>query len=45
MKKDIPSADAATRATENDEQIHTIDTGVGVVLETKIDVLINTETE
>lgn len=37
--------DALTLATENDVDIHTIDTDGRIVLDTKIDVLLDTETE
>lgn len=36
---------AEARATEDDVDIHTVDTNVGVVLEVEIDVFLDTETE
>lgn len=41
----LAAGNAHTGASENDVKVHTEDTGGGVVLNTEIDVLIDTETE
>ena len=37
--------DSATRSLEDDVEVHTENTGGGIVLDTKIDMLLDTETE
>merc|ERR1719343_1519669 len=39
------AGDATTRAGQLTVEVHTVDTGGRIVLDTKIDVLVNTETE
>lgn len=34
-----------TRASENNEEVHTVDTSAGVVFDTQVNVLLDTETE
>jgi len=41
----LAAGNAGTSTAQVDEEIHTVDTGGGIVLDTKIDVLLDTETE
>ena len=41
----LASGNTESLAAQNDVEVHTVDTSGGVVLNTEIDVLINTETE
>ena len=36
---------SVSRALEHDVEVHAVDTGVGVILNTQIDMLLNTESE
>jgi|JI6StandDraft_1071083.scaffolds.fasta_scaffold03368_9 hypothetical protein len=41
----LPQADASASTSQHDVEVHTEDTGVGVVLHAQIDVLLNSEAE
>ena len=41
----LSSGDSLSGSSEDDVEVHTEDTSVGVVLDSKIDMLIDTETE